>query len=115
MFMWNTSKNTPAPKIDPAVEEIMDDLGDDENLVICDNIERALYLSLKYEFVTPLTSLVVVSPDEAPKEGDLSEAMGHNRKHTINLLSGSPASFHLSTELATYCCLLPFAFLLLRN
>ena len=36
----------------------------DEDLVICDNIERALYLSLKYEFVTPLTSLVVVSPDQ---------------------------------------------------
>ena len=59
------------------------------NLVICDNIERALYLSLKYEFVTPLTSLVVVSPDEAPKEGELSEVQGHNRRHTINLISGS--------------------------
>ena len=28
--------------------------------------ERALELSLKYHFVTPLTSLVVVKPDEEP-------------------------------------------------
>merc|ERR1719219_2245899 len=31
---------------------------------IWDDIERALFLSLKYEFVTPLTSLVVSVPDE---------------------------------------------------
>ena len=58
---------------------VEDAIGDDEDLVICDNIERALYLSLKYEFVTPLTSLVVVGPDD-PQEGDLSEAMGQHRK-----------------------------------
>jgi hypothetical protein len=34
-----------------------------EGLVLCNNLERALYLSLKYQFVTPLTSLVVVKPD----------------------------------------------------
>ena len=42
--------------------ELMDQLGD-ADIVICDNLEKALYLSLKYEFVTPLTSLVVVKPD----------------------------------------------------
>ena len=40
----------------------MDAVGD-ADIVICDNLARALYLSLKYEFVTPLTSLVVVKPD----------------------------------------------------
>jgi len=35
--------------------------------------ERALYLSLKYEFVTPLTSLVVVKPDSKEK-GDFDDA-----------------------------------------
>lgn len=70
------------------VEDIISEVGDDENIVICDNIERALYLSLKYEFVTPLTSLVVVSPDNQAKEGDLSEIGGqHSRRHTINLMS----------------------------
>ena len=47
----------------------------------------ALFLSLKYEFVTPLTSLVVSVP-EATKEGALSEAIGgHNRRHTITFSS----------------------------
>ena len=47
----------------------------------------ALFLSLKYEFVTPLTSLVVSVP-EATKEGTLSEAIGgHNRRHTITFSS----------------------------
>lgn len=70
------------------VEDIVDKIGDDEDLVICDNIERALYLSLKYEFVTPLTSLVVVSPDQAPQEGDLSEAAReHNRRHDVQFHS----------------------------
>ncbi len=35
--------------------------------------ERALYLSLKYEFVTPLTSLVVVKPGSKEK-GDFDDA-----------------------------------------
>jgi len=68
-------------------EEEVDGMWDDENMVICDNIERALFLSLKYEFVTPLTSLVVSVP-EATKEGALSEAIGgHNRRHTITFSS----------------------------
>ena len=75
------------------VEDILDEVGDDDNIVICDNIEYALYLSLKYEFVTPLTSLVVVGPDDAQQEGDLSEAEGHTRRHTkhnsIHMLSRS--------------------------
>ena len=72
----------------PQVEDIMDVVGD-EDFIICDNIERALYLSLKYEFVTPLTSLVVVKPDEAPQEGDLSEA-GHGGRHISIYSSGPP-------------------------
>ncbi len=68
------------------VEDIMDVVGD-EDIIICDNIERALYLSLKYEFVTPLTSLVVIKPDEHPQEGDLSEA-GPGGRH-ISLLSAA--------------------------
>ena len=89
---------------DDAVEEIMEDLGDEENLVICDNLERALYLSLKYEFVTPLTSLVVVGPDRVEKEGDLSEAssQNHNRRHTIHLMSGSSSIFRVK-ELVYFC------------
>ena len=74
---------------DEAAVDIMDEVGD-EDIVICDNIEYALYLSLKYEFVTPLTSLVVVGPDDHTREGDLSEAEagGHHRRHTIHMLSG---------------------------
>ena len=51
----------------------MEEVGD-EDIVICDNVARALYLSLKYEFVTPLTSLVVVKPDRANEAGDIGEA-----------------------------------------
>ena len=54
------------------VADIMDQLGD-ADIVICDNLERALYLSLKYEFVTPLTSLVVVKPD-SEDYGEFGEA-----------------------------------------
>ncbi len=85
-----------------AVADIIKEVGDDENIVICDNIERALYLSLKYEFVTPLTSLVVISPDEAPKEGDLSEIQGQKRRHTINFMSGQ-ARLSLSHFLSLFC------------
>ena len=76
------------------VEDILDEVGDDDNIVICDNIEYALYLSLKYEFVTPLTSLVVVGPDDDQQEGDLSEAEGHTRRHTPNLIRFSSRSNH---------------------
>merc|ERR1711955_171233 len=41
--------------------------------VMCNNLERALYLSLRYQFVTPLTSLVVVKPDSV-ENGDIKEA-----------------------------------------
>jgi hypothetical protein len=54
------------------VEDIMDVVGD-ADIVMCNNLERALYLSLKYEFVTPLTSLVVVKPDEGTEQGDFGE------------------------------------------
>ena len=43
-------------------QEVSGEVGG-EGLVLCNNLERALYLSLKYQFVTPLTSLVVVKPE----------------------------------------------------
>ena len=54
--------------------------------IICNNLERALLLSLKYQFVTPLTSLVVIKPDVI-EDGDIQEADMFNRK--IRLMSGS--------------------------
>ncbi len=58
------------------MEEVMDEVGD-QDIVICNNLERALFLSLKYEFVTPLTSLVVVKPGtDKEEEGDFGEAGG---------------------------------------
>ena len=49
------------------------DTGDSWNVpVICNNLERALFLSLHYQFVTPLTSLVVIKPDTVEK-GDIAE------------------------------------------
>ena len=63
------------------VADIMDQLGD-ADIVICDNLERALYLSLKYEFVTPLTSLVVVKPD-SEDYGDFGEAGLRERQRDI--------------------------------
>ena len=54
--------------------------------LICNNLERALLLSLKYQFVTPLTSLVVVKPDII-EDGDIQEADMFNRK--IKVVSGS--------------------------
>ena len=50
------------------------------------NLERALLLSLKYQFVTPLTSLVVVKPDVI-EDGDIQEADMFNRK--IRVMSGT--------------------------
>merc|ERR1719350_2657135 len=57
--------------------------------VICNNLERALFLSLRYQFVTPLTSLVVIKPDTIEK-GDIAEADLFNRK--IQLYSSGPSS-----------------------
>ena len=51
---------------------------------MCNNLKRALYLSLGYQFVTPLTSLVVVKPDSV-ENGDIKEADMFNRK--IRLMS----------------------------
>merc|ERR1719273_2309612 len=56
--------------------------------VICNNLERALFLSLRYQFVTPLTSLVVIKPDTIEK-GDIAEADLFNRK--IQLYSSGPS------------------------
>eukprot|EP00092_Neocalanus_flemingeri_P002183 GFUD01002323.1.p1 GENE.GFUD01002323.1~~GFUD01002323.1.p1 ORF type:complete len:676 (-),score=217.81 GFUD01002323.1:157-2109(-) len=53
--------------------------------IMCNNLERALYLSLRYHFVTPLTSLVVVKPDST-ENGDIKEADMFNRK--IRMMGG---------------------------
>jgi hypothetical protein len=66
------------PFITTSVEDIMDAIGDSDNLQMCNNVERALFLSLKYEFVTPLTSLVVVKPDSAADRPNYGEADGFN-------------------------------------
>ena len=58
--------------VEYSVDDIMDVVGDTD-IVMCNNLERALYLSLKYEFVTPLTSLVVVKPDTGAEQGDFGE------------------------------------------
>ena len=71
------------------VADIMDQLGD-VDIVICDNLERALYLSLKYEFVTPLTSLVVVKPD-SEDYGEFGEAGLRQRQFNI-MFSGDSQS-----------------------
>lgn len=59
-------------ELEYSVDDIMDVVGD-ADIVMCNNLERALYLSLKYEFVTPLTSLVVVKPDSGAEQGDFGE------------------------------------------
>merc|ERR1719486_1015800 len=70
--------------------------------VICNNLERALFLSLRYQFVTPLTSLVVIKPDTIEK-GDIAEADLFNRK--IQLYSSGPTS-HSSFILQSFIFLL---------
>ena len=92
--------------------------------VICNNLERALFLSLRYQFVTPLTSLVVIKPDTIEKvsflnfnifhylrdnylssfsQGDIAEADLFNRK--IQLYSSGPSS-HPSCTLQSIIFLL---------
>ena len=61
--------------------------------IICNNLERALMLSLKYQFVTPLTSLVVIKPDII-EDGDIQEADMFNRK--IRVMSGGSSSVTVS-------------------
>ena len=51
-------------------EENMEEEEEEDGMrvpVICNNLERALFLSLRYQFVTPLTSLVVIKPDTIEK------------------------------------------------
>lgn len=70
------------------IAEVMEEVGD-YDILICNNLERALFLSLKYEFVTPLTSLVVVKPDVS-EEGSLSEAGGAmNRRNSFHSQASS--------------------------
>ena len=89
-----TYTETPA-----GVADIMDQLGD-ADIVICDNLERALYLSLKYEFVTPLTSLVVVKPD-SEDYGEFGEAGLRQRQHagSFNIAYGKSEKLATSSPL----------------
>jgi hypothetical protein len=56
---------------DEDMERLLNALESD--VLVCNNLERALYLSLHYQFVTPLTSLVVVKPNQREK-GDFAQA-----------------------------------------
>ena len=96
------------------VADIMDQLGD-ADIVICDNLERALYLSLKYEFVTPLTSLVVVKPDSEDYgdfgEAGLRERQRDIRQFDIRFASGKEtlsASYFVTSASFIISCLLLF-------
>ena len=51
-------------------------------------------LSLKYQFVTPLTSLVVIKPDII-EDGDIQEADMFNRK--IRVMAGRSNTLTVST------------------
>ena len=68
----------------------------DADLIICNNLERALYLSLKYEFVTPLTSLVVVTPDVGESEGEFGDL-----EKAVNFLSTASRISVTTTFLTT--------------
>ena len=68
--------------------------------IICNNLERALLLSLKYQFVTPLTSLVVIKPDVI-EDGDIQEADMFNRK--IRVMSGADTTQQLHHHLTVIC------------
>ena len=72
-------------------EEWKEEEGSEEELgsvpVICNNLQRALYLSLRYQFVTPLTSLVVIKPDTIEKVSFLNFKIFHYLIDKIYLLS----------------------------
>ena len=89
------------------VEDIMDQLGD-ADIMICDNLERALYLSLKYEFVTPLTSLVVVKPD-SEDYGEFGEAGVRQRQQAdqFNIMYSNDNQLHASSKYIS-CLLLMY-------
>ena len=69
--------------------ELEEEEGHPAEPVMCNNLERALYLALRYHFVTPLTSLVVVKP-ETVEPGHITEADMFNKK--IRLVSGAPTA-----------------------
>lgn len=66
---------------DEEIERLLNALESD--ILVCNNLERALYLSLHYQFVTPLTSLVVVKPNNR-ENGDFGQAdkFGQMRLHS---------------------------------
>ena len=75
--------------------DLLETVGD-ADLIICNNLERALYLSLKYEFVTPLTSLVVVTPDVGESEGEFGDL-----EKAVNFLSTASRISVTTTFLTT--------------
>ena len=54
--------------------------------------ERALELSLKYHFVTPLTSLVVVKPDDEYMINDADPSVTASAPETIGMLHFIPVA-----------------------
>ena len=71
--------------------------------------ERALYLSLKYEFVTPLTSLVVVKPDSKEKGnfGDADESSSDSFKKINFMNSANQVTSSIWTYVSLVVLLLP--------
>ena len=83
------------------VDDIMDVVGD-ADIVMCNNLERALYLSLKYEFVTPLTSLVVVKPDSGAEQGDFGELGVRFMSGAVRSGPGQPCSLGITLLLTAF-------------
>jgi len=96
----------------PEPETLSDVLGDPEELpgadqIICNNLYRALYLSLRYQFVTPLTSLVVVKPDDSRETGDLQQAdryRGQQAMKAVHQITFNTASTPTRTPSFTNNC-----------
>jgi len=77
----------------PVLELVEQDReGPGDGLIICNNLERALYLSLRYQFVTPLTSLVVVKP-QSRENGNFGEADRFQAKLKISSATRSTPVF----------------------
>ena len=88
-------------EVEYTVDDIMDVVGD-ADIVMCNNLERALYLSLKYEFVTPLTSLVVVKPDSGAEQGDFGELGVRFMSGAVRSGPGQPCSLGITLLLTAF-------------
>ncbi|XP_040572273.1 inter-alpha-trypsin inhibitor heavy chain H3 [Lepeophtheirus salmonis] len=86
------------------IERILETVGD-QDIYICDHLEYALYLSLKYEFVTPLTSLVIVKPDDKKSAPGTSEDEGGHDPR-ITLLGNHATTLSQKTRIGSFLVLI---------